>query len=125
MMPRATFALYCTMCAGGIVESVYVVWYLDEWIVAGQAAVAVILILLPVFIWREFRMVREYDRDFLAYKHAQMLAGNEYLRRAREADLLALDQERQQLAAAVRKLPPRDHRGRFVKARQWQIEGSI
>lgn len=95
VMPASTYAFYCALCACGLIEASYVVlWWGDNWLVAIMSASAAAFVLGPLFVRREFQIVRDIDREAKTDLKAQMLAGNEMLRLARENDAEKLKRQR-------------------------------
>ena len=95
-MSRGTQAFYCFIFACGLCVSFYIIWWRQSWFDGAIAAGASCMVLIPLFVRREFAFVEDMERETKANLHAQMLASNEMLRLAREGDkelLLAIQNE--------------------------------
>lgn len=84
VIPANTLAFYSAMFACGLCEAAYVVWWCGDWGVSLMAASATAMILVPLFIGREFRNVAYLEREMAIDLRAQMIAGNERIRLAIE-----------------------------------------
>lgn len=89
-MPGATCAFYCLVFASGLCMTGYILWRQQNWFAAALAAEAAVMLLVPLFIRREFEFVAALEREGQADLKAQMLASNEMMRLAREKDMAML-----------------------------------
>lgn len=85
-MPAKTYAFYCLVLAIGLCTAAYTIWWQQNWFDALMAAAAATMILVPFFVRREFEFVAGHQREAKTDLKAQMLAGNDRLRLAREND---------------------------------------
>jgi hypothetical protein len=132
-MPRATAALYVALFIAGVLTAAWAITDGTGWPMFIRAAASILLTTTPFYAWWQYRYAAAMQLDYDSGLRAQMLAGNETLRIARERDRERMAAESDAwnrayaaLAAENRQLriarPSRDTAtGRFVKAAPMQL----
>lgn len=121
--------LHCTALVLGTVVSLWLLWWMDDWVTAIIAAIGTGCVSLLIYGRHLYLFETRIEQDTEDRLRAHRLAGEAWLGREREKDAATVNQLMDQLGEARRlaiaaeeraraieaKLPARDARGKFAK----------